>query len=262
MRPKLNLLPFHVIRRDESKWGPDDERRACKPMTLILDTRAPIVVLVAQFNPAIFQPAWIARHLFDKKEGEEMPVMEMIAQSGTHLIQLSFFEGVALGVSSDRTDIFAIDGKPETLANLEKVLLKMLDVLPHTPLSAIGCNLTYVDDDPQPAVTALFETQEALEGEGKLNLRQSGVQLQMDDSQVLNFSRAMTEQSVRYMFNYHRPEANLNSYKDFVPGIITRALEHSAALLKAYYGYEGHEVIGFMAETQQEDGGNVVESTN
>ena len=198
MRPKLNLLPFHVIRRDESKWGPDDERRACKPMTLILDTRAPIVVLVAQFNPAIFQPAWIARHLFDKKEGEEMPVMEMIAQSGTH----------------------------------------------------------------QPAVTALFETQEALEGEGKLNLRQSGVQLQMDDSQVLNFSRAMTEQSVRYMFNYHRPEANLNSYKDFVPGIITRALEHSAALLKAYYGYEGHEVIGFMAETQQEDGGNVVESTN
>lgn len=232
-------------------------------MTLKLDTRAPIVVLIAQFNPAIFQPIWTARQLFDKKEGEDMQVMEMIAQSGTNLIQLRFFEGVALNVSSDRTEIFTIDGQAETLGNVETVLLKMFDVLPHTPVSAIGCNLTFVDDDPHPDLTALFETREALEGEGKLNLRQSGVQLQMDGPEVLNFNRAMTDQHVRYTFNYHRPEADITKYSDFVPGMIARSLAHSENFLKSYYGYDSHETIGFLADSQQGDGNNVViESAN
>lgn len=231
-------------------------------MTLILDTRAPIIVLVAQFNPAIFQPAWIARHLFDKKEGEDMPIMEMIAQSGNHIVQFSFFEGVALNVAPDRTELFVIDGQPQTLEKLEVILLKMLDVLPHTPVSAIGCNLTYVDDAPSPEVADLFETREALEGEGKLNLRQSGVQIQLDGAEVLNFNRIMTEQNVRFTFNYHRPETEISSYKDFVPGMTAKAIEHSKNLLNSYYKYDSHEVVGFMVESQQGDVGDVVESTN
>lgn len=231
-------------------------------MTLILDTRAPVVVLVAQFNPAIFQSAWIARHLFDKKDGEDMPVLEMIAQNGSHILQLSFFEGVALNVSPDRTEVFVIDGRPQTLENLERVLLKMLDVLPHTPVSAIGCNLTYADNDPSPEVTSLFETREALEGEGKLNLRQSGIQLQLDETEVLNFNRALTEQNVRYTFNYHRPETDIVRYKDFVPNMTSRALERSLKLLKSYYGYDAHEVVGFMSEPQKGEGKDVIESSN
>ncbi|MCE3006465.1 MAG: hypothetical protein LW853_06505 [Rickettsiales bacterium] len=231
-------------------------------MTLILDTRAPIIVLVAQFNPAIFQPAWIARHLFDKSEGEDMPIMEMIAQSGNHIVKFSFFEGVALNVVPDRTELFAIDGKPQTFEKLEEILLKMLDVLPHTPVSAIGCNLTYVDDNPSRELAELFETREALEGEGKLNLRQSGVQIQRDGAEVLNFNRVMTEQNVQFTFNYHRPETEISCYKDFVPGMTDRSIAHSKTLLNSYYKYDSHEVVGFMAESQQRDVGDVVESTN
>ncbi|WP_242122990.1 hypothetical protein [Sphingobium sp. Sx8-8] len=231
-------------------------------MTLTLDTRAPIVVLVAQFNPAIFQPAWIARHLFDKAEGEDMQFLEMIAQNGQRVIQLSFFEGVAFLVTPDRTDIFAVDARPETFANVENVLLKMLSVLPHTPVMAIGCNLNYVDDNPNSMVEDLFETREALEGEGKLNLRQSGVQLQMDGPEVLNFNRIMTEQNVSFNFNYHRPEPDISRYGDFVPGMIQRALDHSQSILKSYYGYEAFEAVGFLAEAKLEEGANVVESTN
>ncbi len=231
-------------------------------MTLTLDTRAPTIVLVAMFNPAIFQPTWIARHLFDKGEGEDMAIMEMIGQNGTDIIQMSFFEGVAFNVESERTQMFTIDGNVETLGNLEKILLKMLNVLPHTPLSAIGCNFTFVDDAPLPAITSLFETREALEGEGKLNLRQSGVQLQLDGSEVVNFNRIMTEQNVRYTFNYHRPETDITKYQEFIPGWISKSLEHSENILKSYYGYDHHEIIGFMTEPQQGNDENVIASTN
>lgn len=232
-------------------------------MTLTLDMRAPTIVLVAQFNPAIFTPQWIARFLFDKKEGEDMEVLEMIAQSERGIAKFSFFEGVAISVASERTELLALNGQPETLANVESVLLKMLDVLPHTPLSAIGCNLNYVDDSAAENVTSFFQTPEGLEGEGKLNLRQSTVQLQLVAPEILNFSRIMTDQNVRYTFNYHRPETDLERYKEFVPGLIAKSIQHSETLLKSYYGYESHEVVGFaFPEIPPQDADNAPETIN
>lgn len=231
-------------------------------MTLILDTRTPIFVLVAQFNPAIFEPAWIARHLFDKKEGEDMQIMEMLAQSANHLVQFSFFDGVALNVTPDRTELLVIDGEPQTLEKLEAILLKMLSVLPHSPVSAIGCNFTYVDDTPTEKLIDLFETREALEGEGKLNLRQSGVQLQLGGTEVLNFNRTLTEQGIRFTFKYHQQENDVDKYKEFIPGIAARAMSHSKKIQKSYYGYDDFNVVGFVEGAQKGEDGDVGESAN
>lgn len=238
-------------------------------MTLTLETRAPIVVLVAQFNPAIFSPQWIARHLFDKAEGETMQVqiLEMVSQSDQSVSQITFFEGVGIGVVPGRTELFSVDGTPETFGRVEAVLLKMLEVLPHTPLSAIGCNFNYIDDEPSEEITKLFETPEGLEGEGQLNLRRVSVQLQLEAPEVLNFTRAMTSQDVRFSFNYHRPESAPARYKEFVPGMIAKALAHSEELLKSIYGYDGHDAIGFkdtigQIEAQQKGEDHAPEDAN
>jgi hypothetical protein len=148
-------------------------------MTLMLDIRAPLIVLVADFNPAIFQAPWIAKHLFGKAEGEQVALAEVLIQNGPVLVPLTFLEGVSINVGPNRTEFFALDTQPKTLELVECVLLRMLEALPHTPLSAIGCNLSYIDDNPSEAIEEMFKTPEGFEAEGELNVRQSVVQLKL-----------------------------------------------------------------------------------
>lgn len=237
-------------------------REVVGSMTLKLDTRAPLIVLVADFNPAIFQAPWIAKHLFGRAEGEQMTLAEVLIQNGPVFISLTFLEGVAINVGLNRTELFALDAQPETLERVEAVLLKMLEALPHTPLTAIGCNLSYIDDNPSEAVVDLFKTPEGFEAEGVLNVRQSGVQLQLEGGQLLNFSRVLGPQEVRYSFNYHRAEGDSERYKEFVPGMIAKARGHSETLLQSLYGYGGHEVIGFVVGTEQEENGDDAQATD
>jgi hypothetical protein len=221
-------------------------------MTLKLDIRGPIIVLVADFNPAIFQPPWIAKHLFGRGVGEQMALAEVLIQNGPVLTPLVFLDSVAINVTGNRTELFALNAEQKTLECVEAVLLKMLETLPHTPLSAIGCNLSYIDDSPNDMIVDLFKTPEGFEAEGALNFRQSGVQLQLDDGEILNFSRVLGPNEVRYSFNYHRTEGNSERYKEFVPNMTDKALSHSKKLLQSLYGYDSHDVIGFVVEAEQE----------
>ena len=231
-------------------------------MTLNLDIRGPLIVLIADFNPAIFKTPWIAKHLFERQEGEEIPVLEASIQAGSAFFQLNFIEGVAVNVSSSRTELFALNAGPETLERVETVLLKMLEVLPHTPLSAIGCNLTYVDDAPSDEINDLFQTPEGFEAEGVLNKRQSGVQLQLADGSVLNFSRTLSTNDARYAFNFHRSETNAERYKDFVPGLIAESLRRSEAILNSLYRYDGHDTLEFMAGIEERKENDVAQAAD
>jgi hypothetical protein len=231
-------------------------------MTLKLDVRGPIIVLVADFNPAIFQLPWIATHLFGRAEGEQMALAEVLIQNGPVLTPLMFLDGVAINVGGNRTELFSLDVQQKSLERVETVLLKMLETLPHTPLSAIGCNLSYIDDDPSDAIVNLFNTPESFETEGVLNVRQSGVQLQLEDGELLNFSRVLGPNEVRYSFNYHRAEGDPERYKEFVSGMTAKARGHSETLLQSLYSYNDHEVIGFVVETEQKGDGDDAQTAN
>ena len=257
-----NALPTCRYAAANQPRGIIHGHEAVGSMTLKLDIRGPIVVLVAEFNPAIFGLPWIAKNLFDKAEGEEIAAAEVLIKNGQLLTQLTFLEGVAINVSPVRTEIFALNAEPETLTRVEVVLLKMLEMLPHTPLTAIGCNLSYIDDNPSAAIVDLFITPEGFEAEGVLNTRQSGVQLQIEGGQLLNFVRLLGPNDVRYSFNYHRSESDAEQYKDFVPGMMAKAREHSLALLQTLYGYENCDVIGFVTENQHEENGDDSQTTD
>lgn len=228
-------------------------------MTLTLDIRTPIIVLVADFNAAIFNPEWVAEHLFGHKEGDEISTLEIVAQNGANLLPLSFVDGVSVNVGDGRSDIWALNGEPETIERVEAVLLKMLEVLPHTPLTAIGCNVVYSDDDAPKAILEMFDTAEGLEAEGVLSTRHLGVQLQREDH-VLNFTRVLTASDARFSFNYHRSESDPAEYAKYVPGLINRCFEHSRAFLKTYYAYEGSTVTGFIAPKVEEGVGENVDA--
>ncbi len=222
-------------------------------MTLVLDTRSPLLVLIADFNPAIFTPPWMAQHLYGHDEGDQITYHEFIVHNATEIRQVVFIDGVAVSVIGNRSEIFVINGDAANVKRAEEVVVRMMEILPHTPIAAIGCNLTFVDEEPGDDLIDLFKTPEGFETEGQLLSRQFGVQLQVDDHVVLNFGRQWSEQDVRFSFNYHRDETSAAAYRDFVPGIVERALDHSGNLLKSLYRYEEHSMIGFVPVATDEE---------
>lgn len=215
-------------------------------MALKLDIRAPLVVLAANFNPHIFNVIWVAQNLFGFAEGSEIPTTNVLMHNGISPTALTFIEGVALRVDLDRTELFALNADPSTLARIEQIVLRMLEILPYTPVSAIGCNLSYVDSEPAEGLVDLFTTAEGWEAEGVLNSRQAAIQLQLDDRRVLNFTRLLTSHELRFSFNYHCAERNPSLYREFVPRIIEASLESSGDMLRRLYSCEREGLIGLV----------------
>jgi len=232
-------------------------------MTLTLHNQAPVVVLVADINPAIFSFEWTLQHLFERTPTDEISVTDIVVQSDQMTLQLRFVDGVALNVDDGRIEFFMLNSDPATMANVENVILKILTVLPHTPFKAIGCNLSFIDDNPSDKIAGFFDTPEDLESHGVLNMRSLGVQLQLDKiADVLNFSRYLTDDNVRYSFNFHRSEADVNNYPDAVNGFIGSSITYSMELLKSHYGYEEFSAVDFIPSQNDGEADDVAQTAN
>jgi hypothetical protein len=218
---------------------------------LALDIRGPVIVVAGAFNPAIFSQSWVATNVFGIPEGAEMSVLEVLVQIDPQsLLQLRFFEGVAINVGPGRVELYAANGEPETFSAVETALRKVLELLPHTPIQAIGCNFRWVDSDPSPEVTDLFDSPEGLEGGFQIQARQFSAQI-MHDNGILNFSRASMNNEVHFNFNYHRAVTNVADCDALVQGMISQDLGHSRGMMESLYAYDEFETLGYANNDQQ-----------
>ena len=113
------------------------------------------LIIRGNWNPAILQPAWIARHALEK-DADRVPVsMEFSAVAGVPprflLEELKFAPSFdTLSIAPSRTD-------EQSLNRLEEVAQNVLQYLPHTPISAFGQNFEFIEETPGDAVLTLFE---------------------------------------------------------------------------------------------------------
>lgn len=234
------------------------DNRGGNPMALTLDFRVPVFVMVAQFNPAIFEMQWMAKHLLERQVGDAIQGLDVVMQHSSGLLHLKFLEGVALNVAEGRTEILMQDGTEACINAAEARLVRLLTLLPHTPLSAIGCNFEFVDPTPPQAIIDLFDTQEALEGQQDVLRRQVTVQLRLDDA-TLNLTRVLSDEGCRFSFNYHRNETDWEKYVAFIPGMIVRQRTHAENLLRTIYHYDEISTVGFVGTLTDGEDANVQE---
>ena len=92
------------------------------------------LVLLGNFNPSIFQPAWLARHGLVREEEAEHAVIEIIRPE----VSIFSIADLKLLVQQDR---FQIDtSAPEAASPLRDLALGTFRILEHTPISAMGFN--------------------------------------------------------------------------------------------------------------------------
>ena len=111
-------------------------------MSIVLDLRSPTVVVVGRWNDAILnQPGWIAKYVMDVPEGEQIEVRTFVRPQDAGPPQQVFaYSDFALGCLGSRLELFQTsdsDDRP-----VYNVLTKLAEVLPHTPISAVGVRYT------------------------------------------------------------------------------------------------------------------------
>lgn len=166
------------------------------------------IVLVGSFNPKIFHPAWFAAEgLIGKKEAEEADIQ--IIHQDMAIFQLNWLK---VEVTRVRMIIETVqDGFLEPLRDL---VMGMLQILSHTPITALGMNQTMHYELPKDKIWQYLASQFVNQGYWndtlsntvmeKIVLRRIRTHEQFPGSQILTLGPSDTlPNGLHYFFNDH-----------------------------------------------------------
>ncbi|MEN8204373.1 MAG: hypothetical protein ABFS24_00045 [Pseudomonadota bacterium] len=163
------------------------------------------LVLLGGWNPAILQPKWIAKEIFNTPEGEDVPatITFPLNISGPPKVEM---KGVAFVPTNDNLAIFPTQPDEDGFNRAEQFAINLLRELPHTPISAFGENFVYVEDDPNDELLRIFNVNDDIDtrvehatGMAKLSIKKS---MQIGEC-LLNITRSFDDGVVKFSFNFH-----------------------------------------------------------
>jgi hypothetical protein len=166
----------------------------------------PSIVLVGSWNPAILQPNWLAKHIFNKADDEDIPV-EMQFATTPGLPPRFKMRDILIVPAFDRLTLFSNGLNTANLAATESAVLEILKLLPHTPISAAGENFKFVVPEQQEVVDMLNVDNnwaEYLDFDYEQVQTEIRSTLQLKDMQ-LNIFRARSDSEITIHFNFHYP---------------------------------------------------------
>lgn len=112
------------------------------------------IVIAGSWNVRIFSPQWVLENLVTTPAAD---VTLSVSTNSPALPLRLQFEGVYLHTGSDRLMLLPVTLNDHSLEHVQAVADRLLTQLPHTPLTAIGVNLTYLEDQPAPELLSLFQ---------------------------------------------------------------------------------------------------------
>jgi hypothetical protein len=196
-------------------------------MSVTLDLRMPSVVILGFWNQAILnEPAWIARHILDADEGEELEITKVIV-GDQHAPRKSvdLFEKFGVSCQNQRIELYQTSqGSHEDLYGF---IRKLSDLLPHTPVTAIGTNFHFLLTDGTEALNTSLETDEVFDAFGVVKGRERSDSIQISDEKsidlpperflpcILNLKRISNFENVEISFNFHQEISGISALEEW-----------------------------------------------
>lgn len=184
------------------------------------------IVLAGMWNVGILHPDWLAKNLFDSTELKiEIPIGPI------GLLRVSS-GGVRVLTGLDRVQFTPAALDDESLRRTETLARKLLQTLPHTPMTAIGVNFAFREDDPDSALLSHFQDTDAsaiVDAGFTLESHAAVRRIKQADGQLVNFKVERHDEAVLFDFNFHSPVGNAG---DAVAALDTRILTHRETALR------------------------------
>jgi len=178
------------------------------------------IVSVGSWNSRIFTPAWVSANVFAMPDGESMNIALNEQQ-----MTLSYeWNDIQLLMSDTRIELKSNKRSKETLALMEQCYQRLSELLPFTPVAAVGYNLNLtltLDEYGQTAVSGVFEQK-------KIDIYTNGTQTfsAVVDGTVRSFVVQQNTDNAEIRANFHYPQPKLTPAVGTAFGIIESEMKH------------------------------------
>jgi len=194
------------------------------------------VVILGAWNPAILQPVWLVSHVFGGNPAQT-PIETEISMVANQPPRFTI-HGIRFVPGYDKLQVAPGGLDAQSLAACEEKIRAVLLALPHTPISAVGINFLFTDDEPSDGLLALFTEQEALAEVTNLQFetRSTGFMRAMAmNGYVLNLTRSLASNNqVSYKFNYHYPVTDAAAAANLFNGGMAANFATAQVIVDAY----------------------------
>lgn len=232
-------------------------------MAASVDYKNPTLVVVGHWNAAILnEPGWVAKNILGVPEGSQIDLKAVMVGNQVGPGQMSpekqiwLFEEFGLACNSQRLEIFTRD-----IANLEPLyaaVAKLTELLPHTPLHAVGVNFDVHITDDVAALAPLLGTEEVFDKLGSLLAqdRTDTIDIVKDDlleledigkvATALHFTRRTDFNMAEIKFNYHVSLSGMKAFAALVTADpIAHWRDHAMQILADIYGVDDVDAAYF-----------------
>ena len=178
------------------------------------------IVSVGSWNSRIFTPAWVSANVFAMPNGESMNIALNEQQ-----MTLSYeWNGIQLIMSDTRIEFKSNKQSKETLALMEQCYQRLSELLPYTPVVAVGYNLNLtltLDEYKQTVVSGMLEQK-------KIDIYTNGTQTfsAVKDGAVRSIVVQHNPDNAEIRANFHYPQPKFTPAVGTAFGIIESELKH------------------------------------
>ena len=204
-----------------------------------IDLRKPTLVLTGAWNPAIFQLGWIAKFLFEIPEEKQIRANSVLTGTGpTDAKEIVYIDNIGLSVSSGRVEIYVNSLSEDDFGQAEQLVSRIVDVLPHTPVNALGVNFNFSEPEPSDDLQDKLTTKDDIHKKFKILGQELRVSLDIFEGCTLNLNRVMLNVEAVLDFNYHFENIVSQGVTKTADHVIKRCFDDAQQIMSGVYNLD------------------------
>jgi hypothetical protein len=197
------------------------------------------VVVVGQWNPAIFSPDWVARELL------HVTVIETQLAAGPQITGVRYQSATLVVIPQPNQLILgARNDADATLVEMETATQTALRLLSHTPIQGVGVNFGFIETDPTADLIQTFDIRDSgALAENQLPARRTVITREIEwESAILNLKMSFAEGQVAFHFNYTYATTSAEEGANLLTGKVIECRNKSNVILSTIFELEAEEV--------------------
>lgn len=195
------------------------------------------IVLVGSWNPAIINPNWIGRHVFNKTD---LLFELLVPVMGNQRIMRFAEERVQVALEGGRLLISPTSLTKQSMVTAENIATKVLELLVHTPISACGINYGFEATTPAERLTWVSRLGDHEQLTDLLTIKETTIQRRLEGvsvhgDPVLNLKLSdRRDGGFQIDFNYHYDVESSTQAAERVRGAFWGLVDHVESVLRTY----------------------------
>jgi hypothetical protein len=192
------------------------------------------IIVAGRWNVAIFAPAWLGEHVFHGFGKNEVVIEFEVQPLAPPRITCA---GVLLMPSPMRILAAPTSTEQEVVERTELAVCRLLTVLQHTPVTAVGINFGFKTDPGDIDLTKHFaDTDNACLSSLDLSIQGTGHSWKLKtNDRILNLDCKVNSGRVEFAFNYHAEVTSAALAQELISGKVNHLRNESLKILKDVY---------------------------